>query len=55
VSVEIPIGGYLVAPEATVRTVQGLNNWLDRNARKVAAGVLGAVGLYLVVRGLIDL
>ncbi len=54
-SVEIPLLGYLVAPEATVRTVQRLNDWLDRNARKVAASVLAAIGLYLVVRGLAQL
>jgi hypothetical protein len=55
VSVEIPLVSYLVAPEQTVRTVQRLNDWLDRNARKVAALVLAAVGLYLVVRGLLQL
>jgi hypothetical protein len=55
VSVEIPLVSYLVAPEQTVRTVQGLNDWLDRNARKVAAAVLAAIGLYLVVRGLLQL
>lgn len=54
-SVEIPLVSYLVAPEATVRTVQRLNDWLDRNARKIATLVLAAVGLYLVVRGLLQL
>jgi thiol:disulfide interchange protein len=54
-SVEIPLVSYLVRPETTVRTVQRLNDWLDRNARKVAALVLAAVGLYLVVRGLLQL
>ena len=54
-SVEIPLVSYLVAPDGTVRTVQRLNDWLDRNARKVATAVLGAIGLYLVVRGLIQL
>jgi Sap, sulfolipid-1-addressing protein len=55
VSVEIPLLSYLVAPEATVRTVQRLNTWLDRNARKIAALVLAAVGLYLLVRGLLQI
>ena len=55
VSVEIPLVSYLVAPEPTVRTVQQLNNWLDRNARKIATAVLAAIGLYLVVRGLLQL
>lgn len=55
VSVEIPLVSYLVAPESTVRTVQRLNNWLDRNVRKIAALVLAAIGLYLVLRGLFQL
>jgi thiol:disulfide interchange protein len=55
VSVEVPLVSYLVAPEPTVRTVQRLNDWLDRNARKIAAAVLAAIGLYLVVRGLLQL
>ena len=54
-SVEIPLVGFLFAPETTVRTVQRLNDWLDRNTRKVAASVLAAFGLYLVVRGLVQL
>jgi len=54
-SVEIPIVGYMVAPQPTVATVQRLNDWLDRNARKVATLVLGVAGLYLVVRGLVAL
>ena len=54
-SVEIPLVSYLVAPEPTVRTVQRLNVWLDRNARRIATLVLAAIGLYLVVRGLFQL
>jgi hypothetical protein len=54
-SVEIPLVAYLVVPDATVRTVQRLNDWLDRNARKVCAVVLAVIGLYLVARGLIQL
>jgi hypothetical protein len=55
VSVELPLVSYLVAPDPTVRTVQRLNNWLDRNARKIGAFVLAAIGVYLLVRGLFQL
>jgi Sap, sulfolipid-1-addressing protein len=55
VSVEVPLVSYIVAPEPTVRNVQRLNTWLDRNARKVAAVVLAGAGLYLLVRGLLQL
>jgi hypothetical protein len=54
-SVEIPLVCYLVAPARTVDTVQRLNVWLDRNTKRVAAGVLGAVGVYLVTRGILQL
>jgi hypothetical protein len=52
---EIPIVAYLVAPERTIAVTNAFNDWLSRNGRRVAAGVLGVVGLYLVVRGLVKL
>jgi hypothetical protein len=54
-SVEIPLVSYLAAPTRTVDTVQRLNVWLDRNTKRVGAGVLGAVGVYLVTRGILQL
>jgi hypothetical protein len=53
--IEIPLAGYLVSPQRTVVTVGRMNSWLDRNAKQVGAFVLGAVGAYLVVRGLVQL
>ena len=52
---EVPIVAYLVAPERTIEATNAFNAWLSRNGRRVAAGVLAAVGLYLVVRGLVKL
>jgi Sap, sulfolipid-1-addressing protein len=52
--VEIPIIGFLVAPERTRVAVNGFNLWLKRNGRAVAAWCLIGVGLYLLVRGLVE-
>jgi hypothetical protein len=30
-----------------------LNEWLGRNGSRVVAGVLAAIGVYLIVRGLL--
>jgi hypothetical protein len=46
---------YLVAPERTIAATNAFNDWLARNGRRVAAGVLAVVGAYLVVRGLLRL
>jgi len=53
--IEVPIVGFLLAPEPTARTVGRFNNWLDRNARRVAIAALGLVGVYLLVKGIIGL
>jgi cytochrome c oxidase assembly factor CtaG len=52
--VEVPIVAYLFVPERTTVAVNAFNDWLKRNGRRVGAYVLGAVGLYLTVRGIIQ-
>ena len=52
---EVPIVAYLIAPERTIAATNAFNDWLTRNGRRVAAGVLAAIGAYLVVRGLFRL
>jgi hypothetical protein len=52
--VEVPIVAYRFAPERTTATMNEVNAWLSRNSRRVASGVLAAIGVYLIVRGLID-
>ena len=54
-SVEIPIIGHLVAPESTARTVARFNDWLDRNWRSLCVWVLLGGGVYLIVRGVLEL
>jgi len=53
--VEIPLVGYVVAPERTVRMTAGFNAWLDRNGYRIAVGALGLIGIYLIVRGVVRL
>jgi hypothetical protein len=53
--IELPLIGFLVAPEgATAKTMQ-FNSWLDRNANTLATGVLGAIGVFLIARGILGL
>ena len=53
--IEAPLAGYLVAPRATERNVTRLNAWLRRNGRRVVVAAAAAIGVYLVVRGLLQL
>lgn len=52
---ELPLLGYLFAPEWTQATVTRFRTWLDRRGRRL--GVIGAaaIGAFLVIRGLIIL
>jgi hypothetical protein len=53
--IEVPIVAYRFAPERTAAAMTGVNAWIGRNARQVAAFVIGAVGIYLTVRGIVHL
>jgi hypothetical protein len=53
--IEVPIVAYLFAPERTTVVVNDFNAWLGRNGRHLGAYVLGGVGLYLIVRGIVQL
>ena len=53
--VEVPIVAFVFAPERTTVAVNNFSDWLKRNGRRVAAYVLAAVGLYLTVRGILQL
>jgi hypothetical protein len=52
---EVPLGCYLFAPARTAVEVGRFNSWLARNLRQIAAVTLLAVGVYLVVRGIVGL
>jgi hypothetical protein len=53
--IEIPLLGYAVAPAPTARLATRFNEWLDRNAHRLAVGALAIVGAYLIVRGIAGL
>jgi len=52
---EVPLVGYLVAPDATRDRVNRFNAWLGANGRTVAAALCGIAGTLLVLRGVVDL
>ena len=51
--IELPLIGYVAAPEWTAGATQRFNAWLSRNMRRAAIVALGAVGVYLLVKGVI--
>jgi hypothetical protein len=53
--IEVPLGGYVVAPRWTTDAVARLNAWLKRNGRRLIVAAAAAVGVYLVVRGIVQL
>jgi hypothetical protein len=50
---EIPLVGYLVAPDRTVVEVQRFRAWLTRSGRRMVVIGLAGIGALLVVRGVI--
>lgn len=53
--IELPLVGFVFAPEqATAKTI-AFNSWLDRNANRLATGVLVLLGVLLIVRGVVQL
>ena len=50
--IEIPLIGYIVAPEWSQTQVTRFNSWLHRNARHLGGWLGVGVGLYLVGRGI---
>ena len=53
VLLEIPLVGYLVAPERTVVEVQRFRAWLTESGRKIAIVGTAGIGAILLVRGAI--
>lgn len=50
---EVPLVGYLLAPERTVIEVQRFRAWLSRSGRRMAIVCAGAIGVFLIARGVI--
>jgi len=52
---EVPLASFLVAPNWTPRAVERTKAWVSRHARVVAIRGFAAVGVLLVIKGLIGL
>jgi hypothetical protein len=51
---EIPLIGYLLAPERTVVAVQDFQGWLSKNGLKAGIYFAAGLGAFLIVRGVIE-
>jgi hypothetical protein len=52
---EVPLIGYLLAPERTQESVVRFRAWLARSGRRGAAIAAGTIGVLLIARGVIGL
>jgi hypothetical protein len=52
---EVPLIGYAIAPEWTPRAVDRFRDWFARHARTLAYRAALAIGVLLIIRGLIYL
>jgi hypothetical protein len=50
---ELPLFGFIVAPETTQVRVNGFRGWMVRRGRTVAVIAAAAIGVLLIVRGLV--
>jgi hypothetical protein len=51
---EIPLVGYMLAPERTVVAVQDFRGWLSKNGLKAGIYVAAGLGALLILRGVIE-
>ena len=52
---EVPLFGFIVAPDSTRARVNGFKAWMGRRGRTVAVVVATAIGALLILRGLLSL
>ncbi|MGN6256300.1 MAG: GAP family protein [Solirubrobacterales bacterium] len=52
---ETPLVGYAISPEGTQKAVDGFRRWLSEKGRQTAAAGALAIGLLLLLRGLLEL
>jgi Sap, sulfolipid-1-addressing protein len=52
---EVPLVGYALSPQRTEQAVARFRDWIDRKGRQTAAKGAVAIGLLLLVRGLLEL
>ena len=53
--IEVPLVGYLLAPERTRVRVEDFNRWFATHLRQIGEVIAIAIGIYLVVRGIANL
>jgi hypothetical protein len=53
--IEVPLLGYAFAPERTQKAVVDFRDWLARNGRRAAVIGAAAIGVLLVIRGVVSL
>jgi Sap, sulfolipid-1-addressing protein len=51
---ELPLIGYMVAPEATQLRVASFQAWMSRNGRTVGMWAAVLIGLYLLIKGIVN-
>src|SRR5512135_1181026 len=51
---EVPFIGLIVAPARTEALVDRCDRWLSRNGRNLATVIAAVLGVYLVVRGIVN-
>ena len=52
---ELPLLGYIFAPESTRERVARFRSWMARRGRSAATGACALLGLLLIIRGVIGL
>jgi hypothetical protein len=55
ITVEVPVLLFLLAPDWTVPKLEAVNAWLDRHGHTLLVWVVGAIGLWLFLDGLVGL
>jgi Sap, sulfolipid-1-addressing protein len=53
--IELPLIGFIFAPQWTPRAVDRFKDWFSRNSRRLAFRAALVIGLLLIIRGLIYL
>jgi hypothetical protein len=53
--IEVPLVGYLFAPERTRVLVGVFDRWFGSHLRQIGEVIALAIGIYLIVRGIVDL
>jgi hypothetical protein len=51
---EIPLAGLLIAPERTDAMVKRFNAWLSSHSRQIAIALCVFLGVFLVIRGIVN-